>query len=152
MTAGLLIVLCHCERSEAIHSARTALDCFVLRCKPRNDRRFVHRPLSLRAQRSNPFCKTCAGFFRLSLQASQPHRVCSSSSVIASVAKQSILQEPRWIASSCVASLAMTADLFIVLCHCGQSEAIHSARTALYCFVLRCKPRNDSGFVHRPLS
>src|SRR5574344_1537739 len=94
----------------------------------------------------------CAGLLRLALQASQCPQICSSSSVIAGRAKQSILQEPRWIASSCVASLAMTVGLFIVLCHCGQSEAIHSARTALDCFVLRCKPRNDRRFVHPPLA
>src|SRR5574344_1669929 len=128
MTAGLLIVLCHCERSEAIHSARTALDCFVLRCKPRNDRRFVHRPLSLRAERSNPFCKNRAGLLRRALSAAIRRRANPSS-----------LQAPRWSASSCVASLAMTAGLFIVLCHCGQSEAIHSARTGVEWLVLRCQ-------------
>src|SRR5574344_1623188 len=39
---------------------RTALDCFALRCKSRNDIGFVLRPLSLRGfarNRGNPFCK-----------------------------------------------------------------------------------------------
>src|SRR5574344_1040442 len=75
--------------------------------------------------------------------------MCSSSAVIASVAKQSIGQDQLWIASACAASLAMTADLFIVSGHCERSEAIHWTRSALDCFGLRCKPRNDSRFVHR---
>src|SRR5574344_1696057 len=75
--------------------------------------------------------------------------MCSSSAVIASVAKQSIGQDQLWIASACAASLAMTANLFIVSGHCERSEAIHWTRSALDCFGLRCKPRNASRLVQR---